>query len=98
MPIQPNQTGYARCRASWQGHDWDDAPAPEGLHAPRGWLRVGFRCSRCGTRKTYLFNPRSGETSRPRYSHRPRDYAAPGTTRADWKVLFVAQYVKEAAA
>lgn len=93
--IPPDAEAWARCRTAWQGHDWDDAPSYDhGLHVPRSWVAVQFRCARCGMCKTYLFHPSSGETSRPYYSHKPRNYAQRGVTRADWKVLFVRQYRK----
>jgi hypothetical protein len=82
---------FVRCR-SWQGHDWDDAPTdPRAYDVPRGWVTLSFRCARCGMRKTYVVNPRDGEQSRPYYHDRPKHYRAPGTTRADWRALFVRQ-------
>jgi hypothetical protein len=91
IPAEAQQ--YTRCRTSWQGHDWDDAPAyPHELHVPRGWLTIQFRCARCHMRKTYLFSPRTGETSRPYYSHKPKNYSVKGVPRAEWKQMFVAQY------
>jgi hypothetical protein len=98
--LKANQAQYARCRTAWQGHDWDDAPPDPNAfpHKPARWLMVGFRCARCGMRKHYLFNPTNGETSKPRYTHKPMDYHSPGVTRADWKVLFVTQYVAKGAA
>lgn len=93
--ISKDAEQYARCRTSWQGHRWDDAPAPPINRAmvPKGWMVVSFRCERCHMRKYYLFNPENGETSKPRYSHRPQHYHAPGSTRADWKKLFALQYL-----
>ena len=96
--IPAEAQNYTRCRTSWQGHDWDDAPAYEhGLHVPRSWVTVQFRCARCGMRKTYLFHPASGETCRPYFSHKPRYFSTPGVARSEWKSLFVSQYVQKKA-
>lgn len=87
---------YVRCRTSWQGHAWDDAP-PSHVHvqyAPKGWLVVSFRCIRCGMSKYYQFNPKTGECSKPRYWRKPKNYATPGVTRGEWKALFTARYAQ----
>ena len=83
-----------RCRTSWTGHDWDDAPAPPGEERPagRGWVHVHFRCSRCGRRKRYLFHPPDGVALQPTYSEGPTKREVADLTRAEWKQAFWRNY------
>lgn len=94
LPTVGEAVNYTRCHARWQGHRWDDAPPPPTAQpVSPGWGRVSFRCERCGMQKHYEVSLRNGSCSRPRYTHRPKDYTATSPTKGDdWRLLFVAQF------
>lgn len=76
---------FTRCKGF--GHNWDDAPSPPYATPPKaGYVKIFFRCTRCGTEKTYNLNRSTGE-GKPAYSY-PRDYSAEKASKREWKLLF----------
>ena len=88
MQITSEITGASRCKG-W-GHSWDDVPTPPwATVAERGFMKVHWRCLRCGTEKEYLLNVKTGE-GRPKYRY-PKEYKSlTAGSRAEWKLIFVA--------